>query len=302
MDDMALLDAVPAHFSISMMLKATPRMEGSQRILYIEASNEKQDQQDEVIAAQALAESADYFLKFGNIDIDHYTLIGQPNPAKGWPGIPDCGLYEIGRPVDVRQKDGLTFVKAQIFSGTGPASERANEFWSSLTDIEPAARWYPSVGGQVYKDFTEVQIDPKTHARRAIVKKVRWTNIGMSKTPVNQHVPTCTTMPMSVFAKCCTPAGIDFAKALEAGYGTDSATLTGGGAMRRQSLHGAPVNYFEWREHMAGRMRSKAIKNPGAAELISDSVDTFGLSHDESAEHVERFMRDLKTAISRGTQ
>jgi hypothetical protein len=34
----------------------------------------------------------------------------------------------------------------------------------------------------------------------------------------------------------------EFAKAISASTGTDSAGLTGGAALRREGLHGAPVN------------------------------------------------------------
>lgn len=296
--DDQLLAGIPEFISIGQMLKATPQMDGGQRIVYFEASNEGLDQQNEVIAAKALAESADYFKRYGNIDIDHYTLIGKPNPMQGRPGIPGCELYEIGRPVDVRQTGATTFVKAEIYSGQGPAAERANDFWSSITDLNPPARWYPSVGGSVLAK--SVEIDKTTKLRKAIVSKVRWTNIGVSKTPVNQHVGTCATIPLGAFAKSWTATGLDFAKALEAGYGTDSATLTGGGAMRRQSLDRGIHSYFDFRDQIAGDMRTgNAGKNPGARELVEFAAKKFSVPPDQAAEWVERFMRDLKNGLNK---
>ena len=279
------------------MLKATPHMDGGQRVVYFEASNEGLDQQGEVIAAKALAESAEYFKRYGNIDIDHYTLIGKPNAELGRPGIPGCELYEIGRPLDVRQKDGTTFVKAQIYSGTGPAAQRANDFWASVTELNPPQRWYPSVGGSVLAK--SVVLD-KSGMRKAIVNKVRWNNIGVSKTPVNQHVGTCATIPLGAFAKSWTADGLDFAKALEAGYGTDSAALVGGSAIRKQSLDGVVQSYFDFRNKLAGEMRGGgAGKNPGARELVALAEQKFGLSPDQAAEWCERFMRDLKNGLTK---
>lgn len=297
-NDAQLLAGIPEFLSIGSMLKATPQMDGGQRIVYFEASNEGLDQQGEVIAAKALADSADYFKRYGNIDIDHYTLIGKPNAEQGRPGIPGCELYEIGRPLDVRQKGGTTFVKAEIYSGHGPAAQRANDFWSSVTELSPPQRWYPSVGGSVMaKSIVE---DSKTGLRKAIISKVRWNNIGVSKTPVNQHVGTCATIPLGAFAKCWTAAGLDFAKALEAGYGTDAATLTGGSAMREQSLDHKIQSYFDFRNKLSAAMRTGGTgKNPGARSLVEYAAKQFSMQPDKAAEWVERFMRDLKNGLNK---
>ncbi len=296
LSDSALLAACPDYLSIGTMLKATPMVDGGRRIVYIEASNEATDQQNEVVLQKALKDSADWYLRYGNLDIDHFTLIG----AKA--GIPDYPLYEIGRPNDVRFADGRTFVKGEIYSGTGPAAERANQFWSSLTEINPPARGYPSVGGSVLEKA--VEIDPSTKARKAMVKRVRWSNIGFSKTPVNQTVPTVATVPFGALAKSLTAEGWDLSKALTAGYGSDSADLSGGAALRKQSLYGAPMNYFDFRNRMADQLRGgKVGKNPGIRELIAHGVKVYGMSQDEAAGHVERFMRDLKTGLKkRSTQ
>lgn len=292
-NDEQLLASCPDYISIGSLLKANPVAEGGQRIVYFEASNEGLDQQGEVVAAKALADSAEYFKRYGNIDIDHFTLIG----AKS--GIPDYTLYEIGRPVDVRQRDGQTFVKAEIYSGTGPAAERANQFWSSLTEINPPARWYPSVGGSVLEK--SVQVDPVTKLRKAIINKVRWTNIGVSKTPVNQHVANCATMPVGAFAKSFNAAagGFDIAKALEAGYATDSAAMTGGQALAMQSLDRRPKSYFDARHKISAAMTSGKLKNPGMNEIMGYAQKEFGMSLDESAEFTERFLRDIHSNLKR---
>lgn len=299
-NDDQLLAGIPEFLSIGSMLKATPQMDGGQRIVYFEASNEGLDQQGEVIAAKALAESAEYFKRYGNIDIDHYTLLGKPNAEQGRMGIPGCELYEIGRPIDVRQKNGTTFVKAEIYSGYGPAAQRANDFWSSVTEVNPPQRWYPSVGGSIDKSGNKIVVDAKTGLRKALITKVRWTNIGVSKTPVNQHVGTCATIPMGAFAKSWAADGLDFAKALEAGYGTDSATLAGGGAMRAQSLDHTIQSYFDFRNKLAERMRTGGTgKNPGARELVEHAAKQFSIAPDKAAEWVERFMRDLKNGLNK---
>lgn len=282
-----MLAAVPDYLSFDAMLKATPALEGEHRYVYIEASNEDTDQQNEVVLQKALSASADYYLRYGNLDIDHVTQIG----ARA--GIPDYNLFEIGRPVEARFADGRTFVKGEIFSGAGPAAERANQFWSSLTEINPPACWYPSVGGQVIERTTE--IDPVTKMRKAFVKKVRWTNVGFSKTPVNQTVPTVAAVPFGALAKCWGACGLDLAKALEASYATDAVGKTGGGAIGAQSLDGSPANYFDFRNKLSDAMLHGAVgTNPGLKELVDYSANRFGLSRSDAAEWVERFARDLK--------
>lgn len=273
------------------MLKATPMQEGGKRIVYIEASNEALDQQNEVVMQKALRDSADWYLKYGNLDIDHFTQIG----AKA--GIPDYATYEIGLPCDVQFADGKTFVKGEIFSGTGASADKANQFWGSLTETNPPARWYPSVGGSVLEK--SVEIDPGTNTRKAFIKKVRWSNIGFSKTPVNQTVPTVATVPFGALAKSWGVVGLDFAKAIEAGYGTDSASLEGGAALREQSLDHGVKNYLDFRDRLADEMRKGVVgKNPGLQDLVKHCVKKFSLSLDEAAEWVERFARDLKTGLN----
>jgi len=289
--DAALLRAVPDYLCITQMLKATPKIEGGERYIYIEASNEAVDQQGEVVLAKALSDSSDFFLKYGNLDIDHYTMIGPKL------GIPNSNLYEIGRPVEVRSSAGKTFVKGHIVSGTGPAAEQANSFWSGLVDVQPPQRWYPSVGGSVMAK--SVEFDPDTKKKRVVITETRWSNIGFSRTPVNSNVPTVSTVAFGALLKSWGAGGIDIAKALTAGYGTDSASLSGGSALREQSLHGSLVSYQTYRDDLARGIRDKrAGPNPGASDLVNFSAREFGLSEDEASELVERFLRDLHSNIS----
>lgn len=295
--DADLLSGVPEFLSIEAMFKAIPAEESGQRFVYMEASNEARDLQNERVLAKALEDSADYYLKFGNLDLEHYSLIGKPNPKKGWAGIPNPELYEIGRPVAVRVDKGRTFVKAQVYTGEGPTTENANMFWASLTSQNPPARWYPSVGGVPLAK--SVQVDKSSGERIAVVEKVRWTNIGMSRTPVNPDLPVAQTVPFDALAKSLAAGGFVI-KGLEAGYGTDSAQLAGGAALRKQSLDRVPKNYFDLRERLAGAVRTgKLGKKCNAEGMHAYCIKEFGLSHDEAAEHVERFMRDLSMKRSK---
>jgi hypothetical protein len=298
--DQALLDASPNFLSIGEMFKATPATEGDQRFVYMEASNESRDLQDEVILQKALKESAEYFLKFGNIDLDHYTQIGRPNPAKGSPGIPGYEAFEIGRPVDVRVDGTRTFVKALINSGTGPAADKANYFWSSIDETNPPKRWYPSVGGAVL--VKAISVDPSTGAKFPVITKVRWSNIGMSLTPVNADVPEVSCVPIGLLAKSWGAAGLDLRKSLEAGGGgTDVADFTGGAAIGKQSLdkgsQSGVLSYWDFRDQFAHAIHTGAIQTGDLPNMVKEAGSRFGLSQTAAAEYVERFLDDLKRGL-----
>lgn len=268
------------------MLKATPAAEGANRFIYIEASNEMRDQQGEIVLSKALAESADYYLRYGNIDIDHFTQIGAKK------GIPNYDAYEIGRPVSVRVENGKTFVKGQIFTGEGRAAERANLFWSSLTEINPPQRWYPSVGGAISgKSAIE---DPATGRKVPVVTGVRWTNVGMSRTPVNASVPTASTAAFGPLAKSW-EAALMF-KGMEAGYGSDSATLTGGAALRIQSL-GDDSPYKKFRDQFAAAIQRGEVKEMTQPGMTRAAQERFDFSAAAAAEFVERFLSDLQAGL-----
>jgi len=266
------------------LFKAIPHEVAGERLLYLEASNESLDYQGERVLSDALERSTDYFLRYGNIDLDHLTLLGPKQ------GIPDYHLYEIGRPIEVSIQHPRTFVKALITQGDGAGALRANEFWDSLTKQHPPARWYPSVGGQVIN--TESEIDPETGAKVGVVTDVRWCNIGLSKTPVNLTVPNAATIPFGVFAKCWGAGGFDLQKALAASYATDAAALSGGGAFGRQSLDRRIYTYWEFRDAAA-----KAVLK-GKAKRDPDSLFAFavrrGIPEDEAAEWAERLLHDLE--------
>lgn len=298
MEDTKLLADIPDYLTIESMFKAIPAEEGSDRFIYFEASNEQVDQQNERVMSKALEDSASHYLKFGNVDLDHYSLLGKPNPAKGWVGLPNPEQYEIGRPVDVKIEKRRTFVKAKLYRGDSDLAKNANMVWESMTKIDPPAHWFPSVGGAVLAK--SVQIDPDTKNKIGVVEKVRWTNVALSRTPVNQNLPTAQTIPFAALAKCWGASGLDFAKALEAGYGTNVANLTGGAALGKQSLDmGKPANYFDFRDRLAGDMRSGLLAKPNARDIVKHCAKHFGLSLDEAAEYTERFMRDLKVGLNK---
>jgi hypothetical protein len=274
------------------MLKATPVVEAGERYVFVEASNEARDIQNERVLTKALADSADYFLKYGNLDLDHLTQIGPQLGIEGYE------KFEIGRPVAVKVDGKATFVKGQIFRGEGPIAERANMFWDSLTKLDPPQRWYPSVGGAFPKDSKLTVVDPDSQQPLKVITKVRWTNLGFSKTPVNSKVPHAQTVPFGVLAKSLTAQGFALDKALTAGSAV--ANMTGGGALRGQSLQGAaPANYQEFREALAGALRRGTLRDSSARGMAAYAVSEWGLPSNEVSEWVERFVRDMNDNLKR---
>jgi hypothetical protein len=287
LSDDALLASCPDFISVGGLLKASPSEEGGERILFFEASNEDVDHQNEVVLQKALAESAEYYLRHGNVDLSHYSLLGPKS------GISDFMSYEIGKPIDVSVNGKRTFVKAQLYRGESPMAKNANMVWESLTKQSPPSRWFPSVGGAVLSK--SIKIDPETKARVAVIEKVRWNNVALDRCPVNRTVPEVSTAPVGTFAKSL---GGFVVKALEAGYGTDSASLTGGAAMRKQSLSGA--NYHRAREKVSSAMLNGGLgENPGPHEIMDFVSREFGVSPDEGAEFTERLLGDIHRNLKR---
>lgn len=289
MIDFADTAAATEFLSVGGLMKATPVEDAGRRFLYLEASNESRDYQGEVVLTRALAESADYYLRYGNLDLDHVTVTG---PRKGPADYP---LYEIGRPVQVEAKRDRTFVKAELFQGDAPVAKNAILVWDSITRQKPAQRWYPSVGGAVLDRSQEVGKDGR---KRVVVTKVRWTNIGLSKTPVNLQVPTVSAMPIGVFAKAWSAGGLDLTKALEmtSGGGSDVAELTGGAALQRQS-GGGVSSYFDFREGIAGAVRRKKL-SLSPRDIAAHAEKAMGLDPDTAADWTERFVKAVARAAT----
>lgn len=289
MEDTDLLSSLPDFVSFGTMMKASPVEEAGERFVYVEASKESRDQQGEIVLAKALQESASIFKKFGVVDIDHKSM---PAVAKR-NQIDNPDEWIVGLPVDVRFRDGTTFVKAQLRKGDSPLAARANQVWEGLTKISPPNRYYASVGGSVLG--RDVRIDPVTKEKVAVITKTRWDNLALSLQPVNPDLSPAATTPVGVFAKSLNGFVV---KALEAGYGTDAAALTGGAALRKQSLQGA--NYHRAREKVSRAMLNGGLgNNPGPHEIMDFVSREFGVSPEEGAEFTERLLGDIHRNLKR---
>ena len=276
--------------SIPLTLKAIPKLEGGQRIVFIEPSNEMTDLEGERVLREALKESKDYFLAKGNFDQDHITIRGYSSEIR------NPRLFELGRPTDVRFDLDRTFVKGFIYKGTGEMVQCANEFWSSMTELDPPMKWFPSVGGHV-REAGNITVGGTNNVVKAI-KKVYWSNIGFSREPVNPTVPNISVLPIGAFAKSWIGIGSHLSytrvdKALTAGYGSDSAVLTGGAALRRQSLD-RTVHAYQPQTQLIHDMEMGNVQIAGdrlvPADLLEHLIEHMGLGRKDAEGVLRRFL------------
>ena len=278
--DAQLLATIPDHIAFGMMLKATPATEGDDRIIYVEASKETKDIEGEIVLAKALKDSADYFLKFGVVDLDHKSM---PSVAQKF-GL-NAEEWAIGQPLDVKFSGDTTIVKAKLYSGDTPLAARAISVWDALTKLNPPARYYASVGGSVLG--REVRVDDAGN-RVPVITKTRWNNLALSLNPVHDGLNVATAVPMGMFAKSLN--GYVMSKALDSNYTTDATAMTGGAALSTQSLDTGIHSYFDFRERLAAAICSHQV----GRDITKYAIRTFGLSHDQASEWVEKFLRGIK--------
>ncbi len=174
---------------------------GTRRVLYFEASREGVvDREGEDIAADALWASRDLFLRQGNIDVNHWSWLGNP------PGTGMRPEYVIGLPLEVRRQGPSIFVKAELFSNLAPpppgsSGEWADRVWHSLTQMTPPMRWFPSVFGKLAPNAT-VEVELRDGKRVRVLKgPIEWYSVGLAQRAQNPALPPVSLEPMGAFAK-----------------------------------------------------------------------------------------------------
>ena len=185
-------------------------------IIYIEASNEEIDQQDDIVFMKALEEEAESFLKKGLISWDHLHKI-EKSPE-----------FIIGEPLDVAFKNEKTWVKGKLYKAVKLARAVRDLLASGSTRIGA------SVGGFIKRR------KPLTKSTSGIVKLI-WNELALTYKPVNEALMgNVSLIPIGAFAK-----------ALMAGSGVNPEVMAGGRAMTPESLQGKVVkeimNEFVWR-------------------------------------------------------
>lgn len=172
-DDKAIL------VNVGFVVKAESGANGA-RLVAVEASNEEEDSQGDIILQKALLDSANTFLKSGHFDIDHISELGHRM------GIKDPERYIIGYPTAVKDiGGGRTEVKGEIMrNATGevdPVKYPYDSFWSSLNTIPPT-KWKASI----YGIARDVGGNPNISGH--VVKSIDWKSLAFTRKPVNKGI------------------------------------------------------------------------------------------------------------------
>lgn len=177
-------------------------------IFQVEASNENVDLQDQIVLQSALMESKENFIKKGVISWDHQHKMRKPDGS-----VESVPENVIGEPLDVWTDGKSTFVKGILYK----SNKKAKDIIQKLQDGSTRIR--ASVGG-IFPRIKKAAngVEQITH--------VLWNDLALTTSPVNNTVGS------AVFAKSLTAQEFaDTYKSLSAGYGTDSATKTGGNTL-----------------------------------------------------------------------
>lgn len=163
---------------IPVLIKA--RSDGTRRLVEVEASNEVEDGEGDVIKQAALLDSAASFVSTGHLDKDHISEIGERM------GIQNPANYIVGVPLEVKDLGkGRTGVLGEMHKAGRPV---ADEIWSGLT-ANPPVRWRASIYGFPKAGMVEdCRITKGDSAKRFIVKGIHWRSLAFTLNPVNDAI------------------------------------------------------------------------------------------------------------------
>jgi len=174
-------------------------------LVFLEASNENLDQDEEIVLQKALKEVSGHYLTHGVISWDHKHKI-ERDPS-----------YIIGEPTEVAfPTSRQTLVKGFLYK----ENKRAQAIWDNLRS--GTTRFGASVGGYILNKSDQ------TH-----ISKVYWDEVAITYKPIND----------TVLGQVSLVPFKQFAKALMAGGGVDAAQFEGGRALIPESLQGSAVKY-----------------------------------------------------------
>lgn len=244
--------------------------------VYLEASNEFRDQQDERIVQKALEDALPNYLRKGVLSWDHkHKETGDPQ-------------YIIGEPEDVAFSGDKTLVKGFLYKHNKNAQSVFELLMSETT------RLGSSVGGFILDKAAEIGGN--------LIRKIIWDETAITYKPVNDY--TLGKVQIAPFEA--------FAKALMAGGGVDASSFTGGRALTGESLQGDEedrrkdeVNKSELEEALVVSdltdLFDGFFKLVNSGEIVDREGVTMYLSkmgfQEEAREYLTEFMYDKVSTI-----
>lgn len=220
-----------ALFDTLTLAKAEDGGKDEEWIVYIEATNDIPDLEDEAVQVKAIEEALGYFLEDGKLTWEHVTPDKRHDPS-----------IFIGEPLEAGIAKGRLFVKAKLWKHV----QKARDVWDIL---QSGGKLKASVGGFV----KEKKDEWNRWAKKKIptISKFVFNHLAITPWPINQAT-SVQTVPIGTFAKslwsgheACTSCECDdsdpdghceYAKALTAGAGLSPSTMTGGRALIPEEL------------------------------------------------------------------
>ena len=190
-------------FSGQVLIKAEEH--GGKWCIFLQASNEGLDQEQEVVLSKALQESKDYYLSHGVLSWDHkHKVLHDPK-------------FIIGEPTEVQfNAQRETLVKGWLYQ----KNPIAQSVWQNIQS--GAERLGASVGGGILKKSDGEGKDGVS----SFITKLIWDETALTNKPVNA----------ATFGHVQLIPFDQFAKALMAGTGVDAATYSGGRALTAENM------------------------------------------------------------------
>jgi hypothetical protein len=211
----SVLDEKDEIFLQMQLAKSLERDADGNVIFTVEASNENLDIEGQRVLQAALLGTKDYFLQNGVVSKDH-----KHRTFRKGGGFDLHEEYVIGEPLDVFTDGTSTFVKGKLYA----KNPYAQKFIELLDNASSRVR--ASVGGLLPR------LDKVVEKGRKVGKvvSVLWDDIALTIAPVNPTVGSAVSAMKKSFSS------FEFVKALSAGYGTDSASFTGGRTLQKEDV------------------------------------------------------------------
>jgi hypothetical protein len=239
--------------------------------VFLQASNEGWDQEQEKTMMKALKDQADYYLSHGVLSWDHkHKQLHDPS-------------FIIGEPTEVAfSPTNETLVKGILYK----ENKRAQGLMENL--LSQSSRFGASIGGYILHK-----------SESGVIDRVFWDETAITHKPVND----------TTLGKVQLLPFTEFAKALMAGSGVDAASFSGGRSLIGESLQGAlqaqeesATGHISETDQRMLFMKLMGSIRKGEVRTTNDVI-TFvldeGYSSDVAAEIVQFILNKIPTLVGR---